>query len=99
MGSWAVAAITHPSWAPAGVSGGMTGFTGPVEAAVVAGPPGVGALGELHAATESTTAVISVARSGHARRSCGYTAHTHIFLMHHHLTSALATAAGSLVQT
>jgi hypothetical protein len=40
-----------------------------VEAAMVADPAGVGALGgELHAAANSTIAVISAARSAHAER-------------------------------
>ena len=52
MGRWAAAAMSHRSWAPAGVPGGFTAFTGPA----VAGP------GELHAAASSITEAISTTR-------------------------------------
>jgi hypothetical protein len=59
--------MSHRSWAPAGVPGGITAFAGPVEAAV-ADRTGAAALGELHAAATSTTATISATRNGHAER-------------------------------
>src|SRR5580704_4253045 len=68
MGRWATAAMSHRSWAPARVSGGMTAFAGPAEAAAVVGPGGVGVPGELHAAAKSATAAIST-RNGHAGRA------------------------------
>jgi hypothetical protein len=50
--------MSHRSWAPAGVSGGITAFTGPAEAAPVAGR------GELHAVARTTAAAISTTRNG-----------------------------------
>ena len=47
-----------PELGPAGVSGGITAFAGPAEAAAVAGR------GELHAAARTTAAAISTTRNG-----------------------------------